>query len=553
MPSTENMTSPTGVASAHDPSASDVYDPDEVLPQNSPLMKPYRPKLKPSPSPPEIPLPLIQPSHGDVILLQHLDDGRHPDISREAGKAPLDSSEEDESGSESEDTMDESEEEDGIRSNDMSPAPMTSRFSRPTAERFAPDAASNAELASVNLQSLATNALAAAQAASKTTGIDDSRLLVPAIPVAFQAAPEPMNMEDMQDLDSQDNTERRPSIFIGSVTNELRDPTLQRTTRAVLAPPRSPYAAHSSPEMYSPRQHTPGQVLMHPNNVRSPSSTVRSPSSTDGELAPIQVASPKSESAGHETLPSIRSQLFEQLHGSPNEPTVRSPSHFPHSPSSRPTRLGSITGTQMSPPISPNDLYRNSIPSPASTLPGGLSPLPYGNSNGTSQRLSGGPDYHSNSGKMERVVDILTPPTDRIADRMSIDSMTNPQVGQFVCTFQGCNAPPFQTQYLLNSHANVHSSARPHYCPVKGCPRSEGGKGFKRKNEMIRHGLVHDSPGYVCPFCPDREHKYPRPDNLQRHVRVHHVDKDKDDPALRDVLAQRPDGPNRGRRRRGAP
>jgi hypothetical protein len=34
---------------------------------------------------------------------------------------------------------------------------------------------------------------------------------------------------------------------------------------------------------------------------------------------------------------------------------------------------------------------------------------------------------------------------------------------------------------------------------------------------MIRHGLVHDSPGYVCPFCPDREHKYPRPDNLQRY------------------------------------
>jgi hypothetical protein len=94
---------------------------------------------------------------------------------------------------------------------------------------------------------------------------------------------------------------------------------------------------------------------------------------------------------------------------------------------------------------------------------------------------------------------------------------------------------------------------------------------------MIRHGLVHDSPGYVCPFCPDREHKYPRPDNLQRyvffisffgrhgtprlprseligsyrHVRVHHVDRDKDDPQLREVLAQRPEGPSRGRRRRG--
>ncbi|KAF2756355.1 hypothetical protein EJ05DRAFT_63082 [Pseudovirgaria hyperparasitica] len=88
--------------------------------------------------------------------------------------------------------------------------------------------------------------------------------------------------------------------------------------------------------------------------------------------------------------------------------------------------------------------------------------------------------------------------------------------GAFNCEFPGCTAPPFQTQYLLNSHANVHSQSRPHYCPVPSCPRAEGGKGFKRKNEMIRHGLVHDSPGYVCPFCPDREHKYPRPDNLQR-------------------------------------
>ncbi|ERT00679.1 hypothetical protein HMPREF1624_01909 [Sporothrix schenckii ATCC 58251] len=122
--------------------------------------------------------------------------------------------------------------------------------------------------------------------------------------------------------------------------------------------------------------------------------------------------------------------------------------------------------------------------------------------------------------------------------------------GPYKCEVPGCTAAPFPTQYLLNSHANVHSSARPHYCPVPGCPRSETGKGFKRKNEMIRHGLVHQSPGYVCPFCPDREHKYPRPDNLQRHVRVHHKEKSKDDPLLRDVLAQRAEGPSRGRRRR---
>ena len=58
--------------------------------------------------------------------------------------------------------------------------------------------------------------------------------------------------------------------------------------------------------------------------------------------------------------------------------------------------------------------------------------------------------------------------------------------GSYTCTFEGCTAEPFPTQYLLNSHMNIHSSTRPHFCPVRGCPRGIGGQGFKRKNEMIR-------------------------------------------------------------------
>ncbi|KAL1970492.1 hypothetical protein VTN77DRAFT_4136 [Rasamsonia byssochlamydoides] len=142
-------------------------------------------------------------------------------------------------------------------------------------------------------------------------------------------------------------------------------------------------------------------------------------------------------------------------------------------------------------------------------------------------------------------------PTDlRPDERPALSGPSPPSGPMYKCMHPGCTAPPFQTQYLLNSHANVHSQERPHFCPVPGCPRGVGGKGFKRKNEMIRHGLVHSSPGYVCPFCTDQQHKYPRPDNLQRHVRVHHVDKSKDDPELRKVLSQRPEGSNRGRRRR---
>lgn len=96
------------------------------------------------------------------------------------------------------------------------------------------------------------------------------------------------------------------------------------------------------------------------------------------------------------------------------------------------------------------------------------------------------------------------------------------------------------TSYSQSSHATVHSESRPHYCPIASCPRSKAGKGFKRKNEMIRHGLVHEPPKFVCPFCPDdREHRYPRPDNLQRHIKAHHKDIDKDHPKLKEVLAQK--------------
>lgn len=261
-----------------------------------------------------------------------------------------------------------------------------------------------------------------------------------------------------------------------------------------------------------------------------------------------------------ESLPSLRSTLGEIRDLGPGripEKDLAAPSgpatSFPASSPGGNLPRFSLSTNLPSSPVSP-DGFRTL--SPHST---GHSSIHFHAANNTHARP--GTDYSSSSNAGETPStdhSVSTPATSvSITDRMSIDGITNPQpatgTGAYVCNFAGCTALPFQTQYLLNSHANVHSSARPHYCPVKGCPRSEGGKGFKRKNEMIRHGLVHDSPGYVCPFCPDREHKYPRPDNLQRHVRVHHVDKDKDDPLLRDVLAQRPDGPNRGRRRRGPP
>ncbi|KAI1479052.1 hypothetical protein F4774DRAFT_410446 [Daldinia eschscholtzii] len=534
------MTATVDSAFAHDPSASDVYDPDDVLPQNSPLMKAHRPKLEPSPSPPALPIPKVslsstsgrissnrrqkvRPSLGDAVLIHYLDGGKRPEIVAEAWSRPLARYDDDDDGQskgDTEETVDVSGDEEDTRSHEMSPGP---------AHRHTFRAAESSVSKSIDLQFLATNALAAAQAASKPVDTNGSQIADDDSRVAQRATPAP-----------------------GFRSDGARDDiTMKDANRPVLQAPISPYASQGPQELYSPRSYPPNQVLMHPNNVRSPPG-LNTP--TDhGELPPIQEVSPKSDATNHDPLPSIRSQLFDQLTGPTKELAIHSAPQYPHSPPGGPPRIGGIPGSHASPPISPNDGYRPSIPSPAQTIHS-MSSYYYQTGNNMNHHRSG-QDYSSGSNTDTPGAsggDASTPATS-ITERMSIDNMTNPAVGAFVCTVQGCTAPPFQTQYLLNSHANVHSSARPHYCSVKGCPRSEGGKGFKRKNEMIRHGLVHDSPGYVCPFCPDREHKYPRPDNLQRHVRVHHVDKDKDDPALRDVLSQRPDGPNRGRRRRGGP
>ena len=159
----------------------------------------------------------------------------------------------------------------------------------------------------------------------------------------------------------------------------------------------------------------------------------------------------------------------------------------------------SFVATQKQEPLpSPGNAFRYEIPSPDQgahpySHKVRRRPQTYGDGYGTpgnySSTLSTPRTHRSNS------------PAKTPMDRMTIESITNPQLGDYRCTYPGCLAQPFATQYLLYSHANVHGSIRPHYCSIKGCPRSEGGKGFKRKSDMIKHG---------------REHKYPRPDNLQR-------------------------------------
>jgi len=462
------------------------------------------------------------PSQGDAVLLGALDGGRRPDIAFKAATEALPSDTDEEDASEADDSSGDGAVAPPSRQSTGAPD-RDERAGTPgekdDGERMAVDPPDQGDMGAFDLKSLAAGALAFASPDAK-----------PGVPPVNAGLTPPVSEHDVA------KEKLIPPPLSHLIAMRQGEPGKEE--RVIQPGVPSPYSPRS---LYSPRD--VGALQIAPRTDMKSPNGLPPPNHRDG-LPPIQMHSPRTDSNVPTPLPSIRSQLgdIDQLankHVAEKE-RLRHPHHaFPHSPPGLPPFGAMHHG---SPPISPAETFRRDPLSPGHPFtPGYLqpnfshhrSPHEYGSSSTVtpSSEQSGS-----------------TPAT--MNDKMSIEGITI-QSAVYVCKFPGCTALPFQTQYLLNSHANVHSSARPHYCPVKGCPRSEGGKGFKRKNEMIRHGLVHDSPGYVCPFCPDREHKYPRPDNLQRHVRVHHSDKDKDDALLRDVLAQRPDGPNKGRRRRG--
>ncbi|KAK0674370.1 hypothetical protein QBC41DRAFT_54167 [Cercophora samala] len=542
---------------------SELYDPDEVLPRNSPLLQPLRPTLRPpTPSPPPITSPqsvssassfgdkrprprMPRPTLGDAILIGYLDNHRQNEIAIQASvnglpyepDSPADTDLLDDTGS-----LNSAVSPGGQRSggdNDKGGGAYAS-------SRMSVDPPGLEGLGGFDLKSLAAGALAAvtdaqpqALAATETKPPDTE-----AGTGSKRPQPQP------QPLPAPPPVLKAPVIPVRS--NSFRDERPAAISSA--PPPVPPYGP------ISPRDQGASPAPLRLDH-HSPSNSLTSAALSEG-LAPLKLNSPRFEN-NRPTLPSIRSTLrdLNQLHNNAaaEHERIRSAT-FPRSPPATTPRLPSLGGHGSPPPLSPVDTFRGPLsPSHSLVHPATSPPGAYGTYYGQMNSHPRQSDYASSSTATPGSEQSASTPGANNTNHNSIDRIGSiplegvTHIGTYVCTFSGCNAPPFATQYLLNSHANVHSSARPHYCPVAGCPRSEGGKGFKRKNEMIRHGLVHDSPGYVCPFCPDREHRYPRPDNLQRHVRVHHVDKDKDDPQLRDVLSQRPDGPSRGRRRRGGP
>ena len=249
------------------------------------------------------------------------------------------------------------------------------------------------------------------------------------------------------------------------------------------------------------------------------------------EVPPILPQSPQSNLSNIHanapiTLPSISDQLGDiiaKARTTDSAISQSSPSYGPRS-----SQFPAIPGLR-SLPKSPHDVLRPQLP-----LPGRRPPYSHSSNVRRPSQTEGGQCSSAEYSKPSNSTNTEIPSTDTSTpsvaiDRTSISDITNSQISGFQCPYPGCTAQPFQTevssiislriqdliwkQWLLQSHASVHSSNRPHYCSVKGCPKSK--VGFKRKNELIRHGLVHESLNYVCPFCPNRR-CFPRPDNLQR-------------------------------------
>jgi hypothetical protein len=172
-----------------------------------------------------------------------------------------------------------------------------------------------------------------------------------------------------------------------------------------------------------------------------------------GELPPIRQQSPKSglsngTGSSSITLPSLSAQLGDLNHLGEAAPPPNST--FSQSPPVKPLPRFPAIG-HGSPPKSPNDVFRRELPSPGR----GPSHFTYYNTNSHPRRPSEGSTPYTSAGDYSSS-NTETPSTDQSGstpamaiDRMSIDGITNPQIGGFQCNYPGCTAQPFQTQVSL--------------------------------------------------------------------------------------------------------
>jgi hypothetical protein len=431
-------------------------------------------------------------SIGDTVLLTYLDPNR-PDIAQKAGQQVLNSA----SQSEAEDEEEEEEEEE-------------------EAEVEVGVEVMGAVLKN-GVHNNSSEAVLTAKAAQALAVVpDDDDLEMVDEP---QDQPPEIKKEDLPDAPTANGVIHHDREPESSQAFTKPGPPAARSALNVIPPPRQP-----RPPLVIGNERSRSVEERHRDEDSTPISPTlakyaMSPSDADPEsiLPAMQKSPPRSASAhspeGTQSLPSLHTTLSGLSDSGING--INAPSPFPpssgHSPQfvRHPTFSSQTTGpspgaySQLSPVMSPPGYPGQ---------PGQPSHPSYWRRAPTEGSMSTPSTYEASTpASMSGPSSAQSYPTPNVQDhRGSVEGSSTPQLlngplqangpftsSTFKCTFAGCTAAPFQTQYLLNSHANVHSSNRPHFCPVADCPRGPGGKGFKRKNEMIRHGLVHQSPGYI--------------------------------------------------------
>jgi hypothetical protein len=218
---------------------------------------------------------------------------------------------------------------------------------------------------------------------------------------------------------------------------------------------------------------------------------------------PPKSTSARSPETHVQTLPSLKTALSmtETINNGISYSNGHSPSMARPSPGQHMSGYGPSPASYTHPSPSTNGMSPPSMPThrsygwpPAPTRDGSQStttPSEYTSNHSQSTPSSAitnpSPVYSTPSSVHQRQDSEGTPHANGGGGSPSSNGNGTSTTNSFKCVYPGCTSIPFQTQYLLNSHANVHSSSRPHFCPVAGCNRGPGGKGFKRKNEMIRY------------------------------------------------------------------
>lgn len=398
---------------AHVPPAADYYDPDDVGCNNSPQMNAVKVNLQPSSTPSYmVPLPPVDSpvsssgspgrkgskpfrataSQSDAGLVSMMGNGKNIDIARQAGAEVLAAE------NEMENEVEEPTKNGGIAV-DMHMVDDISEVD--TVER---ETESEKDVSEKGEEENSDLALVAAKACEMMGSIS-----LPQNPDELKNEKSPTGVPpvEKETIERTRPEERRPTIPSIFVAN----PNPRGSPEGVIGLDRRPSVTEALPPI---RHHSPSLALSNGNAGLVVKPTL--PSISDSL-----------KSIAHESLP-------------PVEPT------FAQSPPARQPPLFSAVSSHGSPPKSPND-FRRELPSP-----GRAAFYPYNSHRRTSQAQSDGIQYSSAGDYSSSNTE--TPSTDASGatpaiDRMSIDGITNPQIGGFQCTYPGCNAQPFQTQVII--------------------------------------------------------------------------------------------------------